>query len=536
MKSQPQATRDISSTDFKLLPIATTSNKTDFQSNSDEESHVAFPVVPAVVSAIVIAVVFLFITILVLKKSRSTGNWSVRSRSESKNTTGSETPKPCQGSEAATQEPLTMPIQGPRPSESANTVRYSYDSDHSPVARTLQLESTASPPFQEQSLDLASPPDQHNLTQAVSPYLSSRPATLASICTHQPVEKSTDSVNPEEDRSFSHLDHDCHQLHVEDIVHPFSTNILEETVGPEGGNFGIVTVPKHAVRRQQRIRYRLLFGLEPTDIPNDWFVFSPTIVLEPDDVPFQVPVKVRFPFTATLEGWTLVLMRESENPEKKRETVLTIDTDDRRVIRHHSHCSFDLNKRLLLLEHFCKYRWCGYKKEDASSAEKRLACLLYARLDSSGNSYEFALYLTDDCDDIFQEAEKLAEDISGMSLGLRDKEKIIIGTDGDLTIEIIGEGLQIDMYNGKNSVVIQLRDLFKRCEIHKRILFEGKCAHHGDGSKDSQLRICLSTSKRSEIMRATFNSKSRELQRCHSFRSLAGWLDFKSLCFLCCTL
>lgn len=283
-----------------------------------------------------------------------------------------------------------------------------------------------------------------------------------------------------------------------------------------------MTVPKHAVRRQQRIRYRLLFGLEPTDIPNDWFVFSPTIVFEPDDVPFQVPVKVRFPFTATLEGWTLVLMRESENPEKKKETVLTIDTDDRRVIRYHSHCSFDLNKRLLLLEHFCKYRWCGYKKEDASSAEKRLACLLYARLDSSGNSYEFALYLTDDCDDIFQEAEKLAEDISGMSLGLRDKEKIIIGTDGDLTIEIIGEGLQIDMYNGKNSVVIQLRDLFKRCEIHKRILFEGKCAHHGDGSKDSQLRICLSTSKRSEIMRATFNSKSRELQRCHSFRSLAA--------------
>jgi hypothetical protein len=46
----------------------------------------------------------------------------------------------------------------------------------------------------------------------------------------------------------------------------------------------------------------------------------------------------------------------------------------------------------------------------------------------------------------------LAEDISGMSLGLRDKEKIIIGTDGDLTIEIIGEGLQIDMYNGKVSV------------------------------------------------------------------------------------
>ena len=176
------------------------------------------------------------------------------------------------------------------------------------------------------------------------------------------------------------------------------------TVGPEGRDFGLesclLSVPEGAVRQEQQIRYQLLFGTEPTGICKDWFVFSPILVLEPHDFRFRVPVRLRFPFTATLEGWMMILRREE--PEKGWKTVLTLDTDTRQVIQQDPHCNYDLNKRLLLLKHFCKYRWCGYRKRTASRSEKILACSLFARMDSSGNSCDFTLYLTDNCYDIFQ--------------------------------------------------------------------------------------------------------------------------------------
>ena len=168
-----------------------------------------------------------------------------------------------------------------------------------------------------------------------------------------------------------------------------------------------MSVPKGAVLRKQAIKYQFLFGTEPTPaihISEDWFVFSPILVLEPHDCPFQVPVSVRLPFSATLEGWVLVLLREQS--EEGWETVLTLNTDTRQVTQEDPHCNYDVNQRLLLLNHFCKYLWCGYKTSNSSRSEKVLACLLLARMDSSGNSCNFALHLTDNCACVFQVSQK----------------------------------------------------------------------------------------------------------------------------------
>ena len=193
---------------------------------------------------------------------------------------------------------------------------------------------------------------------------------------------------------------------METTVHFFSTSLLE-MFHPNGGDFDsgsfFLCVPQGAVKREVQIRCQFLYGTEPIptiETSKEWFAFSPILVLEPHDYHFQVPVSVRFPFTATLEGWILVLTREE--PQLGWKTVLTLDTNTRQVISRDPHCNYDVNSRLLLLKHFCKYRWCGYKKRNATQSGKILACLLMARMDRSGNSCNFALHLTDNCLDIFQ--------------------------------------------------------------------------------------------------------------------------------------
>ena len=172
----------------------------------------------------------------------------------------------------------------------------------------------------------------------------------------------------------------------------------------------MLSVPKGALQQKRQIKYQFLFGEpKPTiDIPRDWFVFSPILVLEPHNCPFKVPVSVEFPFTATLEGWTLVLVREETEPGKEWKKVLTLDADTRQVTQEFedSHCNYDVNKRLLFLDHFCKYFWCGYNAKNSSRPGKRLACLLLARMDSSGKSCNFALHLTDNCFDVFQVSQQ----------------------------------------------------------------------------------------------------------------------------------
>ena len=160
----------------------------------------------------------------------------------------------------------------------------------------------------------------------------------------------------------------------------------------------MLSVPKEAVQSKQQIIYQFQFGTEPIDISEDWFICSPVLVLEPHNFHFQKSVRVRFPFTAMMEGWILVLTREE--PEKGWKTVLTLDTDTRQVTQQDLYCNYDVNKRLLRLKHFCKYRWCGYRKRNASRLEKMLACSLFARMDTSGNSCNFTLYLTDNCHEV----------------------------------------------------------------------------------------------------------------------------------------
>ena len=171
----------------------------------------------------------------------------------------------------------------------------------------------------------------------------------------------------------------------------------------------MLSIPENAVLKEEQISCQFLFDTEPlptTDDSNDCFVFSPVLVLEPHDFSFKETVSVRFPFTATMEGWILRLMRE-DKPGSGWEKVLSLDTDTREVTQEDPdlHCNYDVNTRMLSLDHFCKFKWCGHKK--SSESEKILACLLLARMDSSGMSCNFALILADNCDYAFRVSQQI---------------------------------------------------------------------------------------------------------------------------------
>ena len=173
-------------------------------------------------------------------------------------------------------------------------------------------------------------------------------------------------------------------------------------VGPEGGEFQSgslsLTVPPGAVSSETLIQAQFVFDAEPMPTEDNWFVLSPILALQPHGLSFEEPVSIRFPFTASSEGWILKLMRESSDNEWK--SVLTIDTDTQLVTGRDPHCNYNLNTSCLQLSHFCKYRWCGCKKENSSGTEKIIACSLFARMDSSGNTCNFFLYLCDNCEEI----------------------------------------------------------------------------------------------------------------------------------------
>ena len=161
-------------------------------------------------------------------------------------------------------------------------------------------------------------------------------------------------------------------------------------------------IPPGALLTTQTISAAFLFDMNSMPpfgtLPN-MFVFSPILSLSPHNLNFKVPVKIQFPYTAK-RGWTLKLMRE--NPDRGWISVLTIDTDTHEQMSLDSHCKFNVDTALLELGHFCKYSWCGRKKENASSSDKRLGCSLFARMDPSGTRCQFTLHLTDHCKDAYK--------------------------------------------------------------------------------------------------------------------------------------
>ena len=182
-------------------------------------------------------------------------------------------------------------------------------------------------------------------------------------------------------------------------------------MGQDGGEFQSgslsLSIPPGALDNNHKISAHFLFNTEltlSTDTPDPqlYSVFSPILAFQPHDLCFMKPVSIRFPFTAMLKGWMLELRREEPGNACAWTPVLTIDTDLRDVIRKDNHCSYDVDTSLLELHHFCSYFWCGFKKEKASLAVKTLACLFFARMDSSGRSCNFVLHLSDNCQDVVQ--------------------------------------------------------------------------------------------------------------------------------------
>ena len=188
-------------------------------------------------------------------------------------------------------------------------------------------------------------------------------------------------------------------------VHPFEGSRLLIDVSPEGGEYRAgsiaVFVPAAACQTYQQIRVQLLFNGEPNftlDVEKKMiFRFSGDLVLEPHDLQFRIPIEIRFPFTTVQRGWIMLLMREDAG--MRWTTALAFDGDTCQVIEQDSHCHYDIHTATLKLSHFCKYRWCGYQKENCSSSKKVLRCNLFARMNSSGDSCDFVLHFCDNCED-----------------------------------------------------------------------------------------------------------------------------------------
>ena len=193
---------------------------------------------------------------------------------------------------------------------------------------------------------------------------------------------------------------------VESTMESFEGNSCLINTNPNGGSYRAgstaIFVPAGACLTSQEIRVQLIFRNEPMATVNvdkqEVFPFSGILVLEPHELQFQVPIEIRFPFTAVRQGWIMLLLREE--PGKGWETALTFDGDTGQIIEKDSHCDYDVDTATLKLSHFCGYQWCGYKKENCSSLEKVLLCMLFARMNSSGDSCDFVLHFCDNCDDI----------------------------------------------------------------------------------------------------------------------------------------
>ena len=73
-----------------------------------------------------------------------------------------------------------------------------------------------------------------------------------------------------------------------------------------------------------------------------------------------------------------------QDPERDWTSVLTIDTDTHEQMSLDALCKFNVDTAETELGHFCKYAWCGRRKENASLSRKLLGCSLYARMDTAG--------------------------------------------------------------------------------------------------------------------------------------------------------
>jgi hypothetical protein len=248
---------------------------------------------------------------------------------------------------------------------------------------------------------------------------------------------------------------------IESTLHSFKGSCLEVEVGPKGGFYQSgdlsLLIPEGALLEKQKIRAAFHFEAPSTETT---FTFSPILLLEPDNLHFNnIPVKIKFPYTAR-QGWMLHLKRKDSF--RGWVTVLTVDTDTHETMSLDSHCKFSVYTGLLELRHFCEYKWCGRKKQTAS--EKFLGCTLYARMIPHGTRCHFILFLTDHCNDAYEENKTLLPSASHLSH--KDRNTIIIWPEGLLTIAI--ESADFKM---KDENLVPLKYILLGCDILISIVY-----------------------------------------------------------------
>jgi hypothetical protein len=299
-------------------------------------------------------------------------------------------------------------------------------------------------------------------------------------------------------------------IQIESCHHSFVGSCLQVEIDADGGEYQSgslwLSFPPNAVLDKQSITAQLLFDTEwtpPTDTPQKLFVFSPILSLEPQNFHLGVPVCVRFPFTAVLEGWTLVLMRVGS--ENKWSSVLAIDTDECRVSYEDGDYCYDVETELLHLSHFCNYQWCGYKKEGAFRSEKKVVCSLFAQMDPAGNLCKFNLHLSDCWQDVTNEIVENESIQRIQQFVQKDYQLIRIGPIGNLRILIDSEDFELD----ENEVVIPLEHLWPVNFGHLiQLSFMAKVL---DSEKsDQEVRVKLSTESQSAHLEAVFGPMSEQ--------------------------
>jgi hypothetical protein len=314
---------------------------------------------------------------------------------------------------------------------------------------------------------------------------------------------------------------------------------LHVVVGPDGESCQsgdtFLSVPSGALLFPTEIILMIFLdegAMPPYEILQNMSVFSPVLSLEPHNLTFRVPVRVRFPFTAR-EGWTVNLMRQ--DPESGWHSVLTIDTDTFEQISLDSHCSFFEHSSELQLSHFCKYVWCGRKKENASLSRKKLGCSLFARLDSAATSCQFILCLHDYCDEAYQETKKLLPR-SKPRFKLKDRSVIDIGLEGYLKILMQPGSLHLD---SENPVIISLKDLWRCFGMQERVNFSAKLrTQSGNFNKDlkvifhltSETGSCKQDRKLLAIFGDTDETKSEPSQEDQHSTLSSGHGSISSVC------
>lgn len=190
--------------------------------------------------------------------------------------------------------------------------------------------------------------------------------------------------------------------------------ILRLLIGPKGGSghSGDLSLfaPERALSSEISITLRNYICNLTLPGAEELFIFSPVLSLEPHGQTFDQPLQLKFPFSAVPGSWLLKLMRancgNSETPSEW-ETLLEYNTDTGEIVHSATDCSYDVERRVLILTHFCRYCWVGKNLYNKLTGRKKIFCSVFGYQPyANRNSWILIVYMHDRCLDVFEVSDR----------------------------------------------------------------------------------------------------------------------------------